>query len=88
MITVTPEALAAGFTKRLMAEMTAASWAEMLARHDSTTAHCPSHDYCDSNMAMIAALEAHGIAHDASSQDQADLINAAWSLARQSWGQS
>lgn len=46
---------------------------------------CASHNYCDSNMVMAAALESVlGRSFDFDSDDDSDLFNAAWSHARTS----
>jgi hypothetical protein len=41
---------------------------------------CATHNYCDSNQAMIDALKAFGVEWDS---DNCDLCNAAWALAKQ-----
>lgn len=44
---------------------------------------CASHNYCDANMAMDAAMrDVLGEAYDIESEDQQKLWNAAWTLAR------
>lgn len=45
---------------------------------------CESHHYVDSNMLMVQALEALGFPFDPASDDQADIINSAWSMAKAS----
>lgn len=43
---------------------------------------CASHNFCDSNIAMIEALEALDIPFDTENEAQSELINEAWDLAR------
>lgn len=52
------------------------------ASHPDT---CATHDFCDSNVMMLEAMESIGIAFDPADADQADLINRAWTLAKV-WG--
>jgi len=93
-MTYTPEqiaAIATAFTKGLQAEMTAASWSEMLARHNPETPHCPSHDYTDANMIMAAAIDSVvGPQPDSEEMEAAtvEAWNEAWAMARKSWAKS
>ncbi len=93
-MTYTPEqiaAIAAAFTKGLHAAMTAASWSEMLARHNPDTLHCPSHDYTDANLIMASAIDSvMGPQPDSDAMEAAtvDAWNAAWTMARKSWGRA
>lgn len=43
---------------------------------------CCTHDFCDANMVMHAAMRAMGCSADLQSDEYVDLNNAAWSLAR------
>ena len=81
-------AIAAEFNAGLRAYLTPEQWAEMCRRNgDLRWSHpiCPSHDFCDANVFMGDAMEKAGFEHDAESQEQADLWDAAWTLARKSW---
>lgn len=78
------------FVACLRAEIDPADFAEM-RRRNATAAYadigaCASHDYCDANVVMDGALCAVlGIDADAEDRDyraHADLIAAAWRLAR------
>jgi hypothetical protein len=48
-------------------------------RNDSS---CATHDHCDSNEAMLEALEAYGYGYDPESDSITDIINESWSLAK------
>lgn len=43
---------------------------------------CASHDFCDANESMIEALAKFGIELDCESDEQAALINEAWTIAK------
>ena len=43
---------------------------------------CHSHDLCDSNQAMIDALGKYGIEFNGQDDQQHNLINAAWDIAK------
>ena len=43
---------------------------------------CHSHDFCDSNQAMINALQKHGIEFNGQDEAQHELINEAWRIAK------
>lgn len=43
---------------------------------------CHSHDFCDSNQAMINALEVFGIEYDGQDEPQGKLIDDAWMIAK------
>ncbi len=45
---------------------------------------CHSHDFCDSNQAMIDALDQLGIEFNPQDEKQCELINSAWAIAKQS----
>lgn len=47
----------------------------------TTNSLCATHNYCDSNQAMLDALKAFGVEWES---DNNDLCNAAWALAKES----
>jgi len=51
-------------------------------RNEHNLSICHSHDFCDPNQAMIDALEAFGIEFDVQSDEQTDLIDSAWNIAK------
>jgi hypothetical protein len=55
-----------------------------LNRHETDGQICHSHDFCDANMTMYAAfLDLFGRVMDLTSQEDMDLVNAAWDKAKQ-----
>jgi hypothetical protein len=81
--TLTPYLLAYEFSARLR-DMLTADQMEAVARRNAANpgAACASHDFCDSNEVMIQALRNIDIEFDADDQEQADLTNAAWDIAK------
>jgi hypothetical protein len=78
----TPAILAREFSRVLRATLDAHEVAEVIARNriETSPSVCHSHDFCDANMVMLAAFEAHGL--DATDGDtNIALWNAAWDLA-------
>lgn len=57
---------------------------DLLNAGDDNSSVCHSHDFCDANQAMLDAMERHGMDFDPSDESQASLINAAWTIAKQS----
>lgn len=87
-------AIAAKFTKDLMAYLTASQWSELCAKlHEARYQYpiCPSHDYCDANEFMASAIDKvwgpqnpnRGM--DTIEGEAATLWNEAWDIARKSW---
>jgi hypothetical protein len=79
--------LARRFAHELRQTLTADQMAMVLKRNADPAQHsglvCASHDFCDANVCMIDAFELTvGREPDASSDEDTDLINAAWSAAR------
>lgn len=85
---VTPEALATAFARELLAFLGAETLAKV-DRANAAHAHngdhdiCASADHCDSNMAMLSAYDALGLAApDPACQRCADQWNEAWTIAK------
>ncbi len=89
-IPLTPERIAPEFLKVLKEWLTPEQYREMIELNAAETDSgiCHSGDYCDSNMAMDAAIRNLGHAEMldaddwAAKQENADLWNAAWDLAK------
>jgi hypothetical protein len=74
-----PQTIADTFVRLLRAELSPAAFAEMQRRNRTAPAGvCASHDFCDANMVMLAAFEAHELVPD---MDDPTLWNAAWERA-------
>lgn len=81
----TASQLSAVFVAELRSYLTPYQWSEMQHRNanESNPDICHSHDFCDANMAMIAAFETlMGRAPDAGFECDAEMINAAWAAAK------
>lgn len=46
------------------------------------TSICHTHDFCDPNQAMIDALQKFGVEIDIQNEEQVELINKAWKIAK------
>jgi hypothetical protein len=67
------------FVRLLRVELSPAAFAEMQRRNCTAPAGvCASHDFCDANVVMLAAFEAHELVPD---MDDPTLWNAAWERA-------
>tara|TARA_Y100001963_G_scaffold160228_1_gene269230 strand:- start:7548 stop:8363 length:816 start_codon:yes stop_codon:yes gene_type:complete len=85
---VTPEALATAFARELL-EFLGAEMLSKVDRANAAHAHngdhdiCASANHCDSNMAMLSAYDALGLAApDPACQRCADQVNEAWTIAK------
>ncbi len=58
--------------------------AEVVRRNDTAgyDMACATHDFCDANMLMLLAMNECGIVFNVEDDSQAQLTDAAWSLAR------
>lgn len=87
---ITPDELAAEFAKLLQQGLEPWEWDEMQRRNAQpgyADDICASHDFCDSNMVMLAAFEAlhkRPMVMDDTAAGEIDraLWNAAWSVAK------
>lgn len=90
MTTTTAEQVARTFSAILREWLSADEIAEAIARNKAegpSSSVCHSHDHCDANVAMEAALEAHDIQiwMDGQMDDPAVVLwNAAWKIAKAS----
>ena len=57
-MTPTPQTLAEEFAARLFVRIGEANLREVIARNAACGKGCASHDFCDANMVMLAALQA------------------------------
>ena len=79
----TTEALAREFSRVIRTWIPEAHMQAVEQESDPDDATCPTGDYCDSNMAMDEAFTTvTGRDMDAASDEDADLWNAAWKLAK------
>jgi hypothetical protein len=76
--------LAAAFRREMQKELTREQLIEIDARNaaESNPNVCHSHDLCDANEPMAAAMASLGLEFDASNQEQVDVINAAWAMVK------
>lgn len=76
--------LARAFADRIRDQFDAFTLEEIVRRNDSAGYRqaCATHDFCDSNKLMLAAMAECGIAFDPANAGQAQLTDAAWSLAK------
>jgi hypothetical protein len=80
------ETLATEFAIIIREWLTPEQCREIDARNaDETDARiCHSHDFCDANQAMIDALERFNVELDVQSDEQHNLIQGAWDIAKKS----
>lgn len=78
--------LAADFAQEVRDALTQEQCALAVARNATPeyASACATHDFCDANMLMLAAMENQGADFDGDDQTQVDAINAAWDKARSS----
>lgn len=86
----TIEQVAEAFIKQLREDITVEEFAELVIKQkeDPIEGVCYSHDYCDANMTMDAALASLGVValpddEDGMSQEVCDLWNASWDRAKE-----
>ncbi len=81
---VPPKAIADAFCRILNDWLTSAQIAEVNRRNAMPKYEgcCATHDFCDPNQAMIDAGALFGIQFDIRFNEDVDLINAAWELAK------
>lgn len=82
---VTPAVLAVEFSKTLRAVLSSQEMEQVIARNqeESNPHVCHSHDFCDANMVMDAALGSLGVEDpDVSDPVVVSLWNQAWHLAK------
>jgi hypothetical protein len=72
------------FVNVLKSWLTPEQFATMQRRNKEETDSriCHSHDFCDANMAMLDALNEHGIDVDADNEDHTALWNKVWEAAK------
>jgi len=82
--------VAEAFIKQLREDITAEEFTELVTKQkeDPIEGVCYSHDYCDANMTMDAALASLGVValpddEDGMSQEVCDLWNASWDRAKE-----
>lgn len=83
-----PEALARKFCEVLRQHLSAHELASaiMLNRNEESPNVCHTHDFCDANMTMLAAMESFGVVYEsaAEQQDFCRVWNEAWMIAKAS----
>lgn len=84
---ISPRLLALEFTKELRRTLDGVTMDEVVRRNaqyreQGTPELCASHEFCDSNVCMIAALEKLGLQVEANDENGNTLINAAWGIAK------
>lgn len=87
---MTAESLARKFAELLAEDIGDAAMAEVVRRNgtvDYDEGSCASHDFCDANMVMLAAVESFGYSDDDVFENDCDnevqkLWNAAWDFAK------
>ena len=89
MANILPESLANSFVAKLRSWLTPEQWQEMRRRNAMPEYRdfgaCASHDFCDSNEALIQALESLDYSEyleNLTSDKSLALFNAAWDIAR------
>ena len=55
---------------------------EIIEKNKKEPECCASHEFCDSNVAMIEAMTIVGMEHDHEDKEQEACINQAWALAK------